>query len=190
MTGVHHRYVQWFDFAANPAECPERQVSLKMFSPGVSYFLVRTRLWVEFRVEAYSLTDSQQPDLEWFADMWPVVGVEYFTGSADPVASDDPIGSLESGNWVIWDGLRGENEQVVLSPHGFNTWSRAWRSIPSTMDSFARRSPGTNAAQSLWLAWNWMDPANLINRSHESFDLVFDLQVNVACDSFWKLRPT
>jgi hypothetical protein len=186
MAVFHKRYYNWMDFATGSGNPPEQQRNLMIFDPGVTSTLVRSRLWIEMRVEAYSQADSQQPDLEWFANIFPVVGLEYFSGSAPPIQSNLPIGGLDANDWIIWDPLAGSNEQVVTSPHGWLTWSRVYKSTPYILESFAQRAPGANASQTVWLAWEWNDPNNLLNRSHASFDLVYDTQVMVTCDTFWK----
>lgn len=185
-TIVHKRYANQWDFASGTGQPPFNQNNLKLFSPGGTSTLVRTRLWIEFRVESYSLTDTRQADLEWFAGIFPMVGVQHYHGATDPASSDNPISGDLANNWVIYEALRGENEQMAKSPNGWNTWSRAWRAVPSTIDSHAERSPHGDANQSVWLSWTWIDPNFLLNRSHASFDLVYDTQVQVMADFFFK----
>ena len=189
MTIVHTRtlYSQnFFDDAPNP---PARQVFLTVANPGIHLTLIRTRLQIDMRVRAYSQGDSANPPEYWYRNLFPVVGVLYQAAPFVPPGVDDPIGGAEDLEWVIWGRLEGRIEEVQTSTAGFRRYVNRWSFPGGVCESFAQRQPGLMATQSVWLGWNWHDTANLINRTHGSFDVVYDLAVDATIDLFWKPRP-
>jgi hypothetical protein len=190
MTIIHDRSVGFQNFGRDPTEAPNPQINLKISEPGPGYVLVRSRLFLELRIAAYSLSDSDQPDQFWWSGIFPVVGLWYNAASAVPGFSDSPISGYLNNQWIMWDGLSGDVDNVTVSPNGHQRWVYKWRYLNTTMDSHAQRTPHGEATQSVWLSWELMDPAGLIDRSHLSFDVVFDLQAEWAADLFWKPLPS
>ena len=189
MTIIHPRVVFAENFFVNNPNPPARQIFLTVANPGVNYRLVRTRVDIEMRVWCYSDSDSQNPPDNWYKNLFPVIGVLYQAAPFVPVSVIDPIGGATNLEWVIWGKLQGEMDEVWTSAGGHRRYVRRWRWPGGIAESFAQRSPGLMATQSLWLCWNWNDPSVLIDRQPGSFDVLYNLEVEAAVDSFWKPLP-
>lgn len=191
MVGFHTRYTNIFNFNGDAPEPFQRQVDLLMVNPGNTEYLSRTRSFVEFRIAAYSQTDTQEPPGEFWDDMHAFVGVWYDPGPHIPTESEDPIGGNDSSKWVMWAQMTGDLESVIVTQNNWHRYTYAFRLPGGVADSFAKRKPDktSGGTQSTWLAWNIYDGNNFINRSHASFDIVYDLQVKCAVDHFWTPYP-
>lgn len=188
-TRIHLRSLFSENFFVDSPNPPARQVFLTVANPGINHFLYRTRLSIELRVRAYSQGDLTNPPERWYVNMFPVVGVYYDAAASVPTSVPDPIGAELDPNWVIWDKLEGENEEVYLSTGGFRRYVRKWRNPSGVLESLAKRTPHGAAAQSLWVCWNFNDPSSFIDRTHGSFDVVYDLEADLVIDSFWQQFP-
>lgn len=189
MTFIHDRSYGAYDFAADPDQAPNPELSRMISQPGANHTLTRARLGFEARIAAYSQTDSDQPLDFWWSEMFGVVGLWYTAGASAPSASLDPLANREDPNWIIWNYLHGEIESMVTTPHGFHRWTRVYRGEWDMLESFAERNPHGAADQSVWLSYSFNDPTTIIDRSHDTFDVVYDLQYSFASDLLWRVNP-
>lgn len=189
MTTVHQRYIGLLNYNGDAPEPLQLENTRRMTTPGNTSFLYRTRMFIEFRIAAYSQTDSQEPPGEFWDDMHGFVGVWYDPGPSIPGNSDDPIGGVGSDKWVQWEMLTGDLESVIVTQNNWHRYTYAFRLAGGISESFAKRKPDPTpgGTQSTWLAWNFFDGNSFINRAHGSFDVVYDLQVKWAVDHFFQL---
>lgn len=189
MTTLHYRTAGTVVFDGETPEPPVQQSNLIVANPATNCFLYRTRLWLEFRVWAWSPVDDETIFFNWYNSLFAIAGVEYIAADVVPDGSSNPLSDHDSATWVQWEALNGTLEQKFTS-HGGNEFMTYRASLAGGIsESFAKRKPGAFATQSLWLAWDWYENPEFINETHASFDPVFDLQVNYAVDSFWQLYP-
>lgn len=185
MASTHERNIGHLNFNGDAPLPLTMTDTLSLSQPGHTWYLYRTRMWLEFRIAAYSQTDSDEPPGEWWDNIGCFAGLQYFLGSDARVTSDEPIGGVDSLNWVQWEMLPGEVESVIITPAGFHRWTYVYRLANRISESFAKRTPSDGEEPTFWLAWNFRDPDEFINRTHVTYDVVYDLQVNWAVDSFW-----
>jgi hypothetical protein len=186
MAITHERGESWISFAAGDPNAVILQDNYLILDPGDGFTLVRTRLYAEWRVYAYSLTDSAGIEPFWWQGIVPFMGVWFTHGFSTPMTGIEPIGGDLDNNWVIWEKMSGELDWFGVSDNGHRIWSYVWRFQGGIAESFAQRKPPPFENLYCYLSWNWFDPNNLLNRSHLSFDLVYDTELNYGIDFFLK----
>jgi len=190
-TAIHVRNTANYSFTDDeddPHSYPQ-QFNLPVADPGFWWTLVRTRLLIEFRIFAYSVSDSVDVPALWYRQLYPIVGVEVIS-APDPQASGSlPGGGEEGTDWVIWETLSGSPDTDGKSPGGFYTAQRVWKPQNHFLDSHAKRAPTEGNQLTVLLAWEWNDPTFLIDHSHVTFDDAYDLNITYGIDCFFQPTP-
>lgn len=162
------------------------QDALPVAAPGGDWTLYRTRTLVDFTIWAYSQDDDENPVDRWWSQMYPIIGVEAVSAVEAQPTGSLPQGGEEGTDWVVWEQLQSYADTDVKSDGGFQRQSRIWRLSAGICDSKARRRAAVGEQLTILLAWEWNDPDSLINRSHSSFDTVYDLEVRWSVDNFFR----
>lgn len=186
---IHVRNNANYSFTDGDDHSAAHEDHLPIAAPGFWWTLVRVRLMIEFRIFAYSLSDSSNPGSLWYRNMYPVVGVQAIEDETALPSGDLPMGGEESPTWVIWEGLQGQPDNTQVSTGGFNQDVRVWRPQYHFLDSHAKRAPEEGTQITVLLAWEWNDPFNLIDRTHGSYDVVYDLNITYAVDCIFQPTP-
>lgn len=194
MTERVYAHVRQLGNLLNPVDdlAEARQVNLHWDAPAGGATLVRTRLWLDFRVVHYLYTGDAVNISQWWQDMTPIFGVLVTDTLDDPVTVDDPIGGKDNPNWVEWgmavgqfDGS-GPDEDFPSVTYVTYKWSPAG----GMSESFAERKTTVGNFPKLWLVWNWIDRHNKINLSSGASSNAFDLSINYAIDTIWLTPAT
>lgn len=190
-TAIHVRNNANYSFTDDETDphTVTQQFVLPVAAPGFWWTLVRTRLMIEFRIFAYSVTDSVDVPALWYRELYPVVGVEAIVAAEAQGSGSLPMGGEEGTDWVIWEGLSGSPDIDGKSPGGFYSASRVWKPQNHFLDSHAKRAPAEGTQVTVLLAWEWNDPEFIINHSHETFDDAYDLNITWAMDCFFQPTP-
>lgn len=186
MATSHFRNHGHYNFNGDDPDPTAMGITYQLDNVGETAFLYRSRMFLEFRIAAYSQTDSDQPADEWWDNIQCFAGLEYIIGPVAPLNSSEPIGGANGETWVQWEQLTGSVESMVTTPAGWHRWTYAYRLAGGISESFAKRSPQGLPNPTSWIAWNFVDQNDYINRTHASFDVVYDLQVNYAVDQFFQ----
>lgn len=154
--------------------------------------LIRTRLFLQFRILNYPTTGDVVLDTQWWQNMAPYYGIVVDDSAVVPGEVGDPIGSASDYPWVIWgmgvgtwDGTGPDQD---FPTDQYVTYS--WQAPGGLSESFAKRKTTVGHAPSMWLAWNWFDRHDWINQASGSYPIAYDLAVNIGLDTLWELPPS
>lgn len=190
MTGTflttHVRNNANYSFTDGDPHSAAQEYQLPVAAPGHGWTLYRTRLMIEFRIFAYSISDSANPGFLWWRNLYPVVGVQAVAATGPILVGDLPMGTEEADWWVIWEALQGSADTTIATPGGFNQEVRVWRPQNHFLESFAQRTDFDVGQVTVLLGWEWNDPFDLIDRTHVTYDVVYDLNVTYGIDCFFK----
>lgn len=186
----HLRFVGNYEFPVDDRATLMSQFPIIEPTPGST--LVRTRLFLQFRVLNYPTTGDVVLDTQWWQNMAPYYGLVVDDSSDVPEAVGDPIGSASDYPWVIWgmgigrwDGT-GPDQDFPTDQYVTYTWTAS----DEVNESHAQRKTTVGNHPSMWLCWNWFDRHFWINQAGGSYPIAYDLAVNIGVDTLWELPPS
>lgn len=160
-----------------------------VFLPTPGATLIRTRLFLQFRVLQYPNTGATLVGTQWWQDLLPLYGVYVDDSVTIPDVGIDPIGGAGDPRWVIWGAGVGSLDGYQVDPDFptlFDTTYK-WDMPGGLSESFAKRKTTVGHSPVLYLNWNWKDRHAFINREPGSFPVDYDLSINYAIDTLWEL---
>lgn len=154
--------------------------------------LIRTRLFLQFRILNYALTGDTTVEDQWQQDLQPYYGLYVNDTDIEPGVGADPIGDASDFPWVIWGVGVGALDSYQANPDftGFFDTTYRWDMPGGISQSFAKRKTTVGNHPLVYLNWNWTDRHEVINREHGSFTVAYDLSINYGVDTLWELPPT
>lgn len=172
-------------------EAVRLQNSLPVIFPTPGSTLIRTRLFIQFRILNYPDTGDVVLDTQWWQDVCPYYGILVTDTPVNPIPVDDPLGGEQSDEWVIWgmgigkwDGTGPDQDFPTIQ---YVTYS--WEPPGGISESFAKRKTTVGFIPAMYLSWNWSDRHNFINQAHGSFPIAYDMAVQIGLDTIWELPP-
>lgn len=156
-------------------------------TPGAT--LIRTRLFLQFRVLQYALTGDVVVPTQWWQDMQPYYGLYVDDTASIPDTGADPIGDATDFPWVIWGVGIGHLDAYQGNPDFSGLFDTTYRwDVPDGLSqSFGKRKTTVGNHPAVYLNWNWTQRINRINQEHGSFTIAYDLSINYGVDTLWEL---
>jgi hypothetical protein len=185
---THIRALDQYLFPVD-ANAVRLQDNLVAVSPTPGSTLIRTRLFIQFRILNYLTTGAATLETQWWQDTTPYFGMLVTDTAHPPLLVDEPIGGLMSNEWVIWGQGIGSLDVIgpepIFTPSYYVTYK--WQPEGGLSESFARRKTTAGNSPQMWLSWNWLDRHNVINTAHGTGAIAYDLAVNWSVDTVWEL---
>jgi hypothetical protein len=151
--------------------------------------LIRTRLFLQFRILNYPLTGDVILPTQWWQDMQPFYGIYVDDPVELPETGGDPIGDTSPYPWVIWGVGVGSLDAIQPDPDfaPLLDTTYVWNMPGGISESRAERKTTVGHHPAMYLNWNWQDRSILINQAHGSYPIAYDLSVNYGVDTLWEL---
>jgi hypothetical protein len=159
---------------------------LGSYAPG--WTIVRTRLFLELSVVTYITTSAhRQLDVNWWVNTFPVAGLNF--DQTNTGFGSSPLNPTSSARWLIIDGMNGFVDFTGVDGNGNALLTYKWTFRAGTENSFGQLKLPNPRAGNVYLCWDFVDPGNLINRSHLSFLQAYDLGATWHVDAWLQSPP-
>jgi len=138
---------------------PATQSGLNLYTPTNPGYSVRQRLNIELSLIAAGASSGTAPLVG--SEILCAIGLWAFSGGSVPAASPTPITDSDSPTrWLLWEMLTGE--LVFNDSVGGQIYIR-WTYDGLTDQTRSKFTYAAGTDCSVWLAWEFLDPAGIIN---------------------------